>query len=195
MAADMTPHTSFLERGGLWVVGQSVLMLAVVGLGVRFHGDGTELAVIIPGLLLFALGGIIGIAGVLALKTNRTPFPKPCEGSQLVQRGIYGRIRHPLYTSVILAGLGWAALWQSWPAGLAALALAPFFTAKARREERWLREQFAAYVDYQSRVPRFVPRWRRRPEPPPRAGAAGAKAHGDPAARPTSRLSRFWHTL
>jgi protein-S-isoprenylcysteine O-methyltransferase Ste14 len=155
----------FLERGGLWVLGQSVLMLGVIGLAVRYPGDWTQFVLMIAGLLLFALGGIIGIAGVLALKTNRTPFPKPCENSKLVQGGIYARMRHPLYTSVILASVGWAGLWQSWPAGLAALALIPFFSAKARREERWLREKFPDYGDYERRVPRFLPRLRRPPHP------------------------------
>ena len=49
---------------------------------------------------------------------------------------------HPLYTSVIAVALGWALVWQSWPALLVAATLIPFFAAKARREERWLREKF-----------------------------------------------------
>jgi protein-S-isoprenylcysteine O-methyltransferase Ste14 len=76
----------------------------------------------------------------------------------LVQRGIYARVRHPLYTSVMLASLGWALIWQSGSSLLAALALVPFFHAKARREERWLCETFPDYADYASRVPRFIPR-------------------------------------
>ena len=150
---------SFLERGGLWVLGQSVLMLTVIGLAVRFPGGWTQLALMIPGLILLT------IAGVLVLKTNRTPFPKPCDNSQLVQCGIYARMRHPLYSSVILASFGWAMLWQSWPSGLGALVLIPFFMAKARREERWLREKFPDYVDYERRVPRFFPRLRCPPHP------------------------------
>ncbi len=159
------PAFTFLERGGLWVLGQSVLMFGVIGLAVRFPGDWTQFALMIPGLILFALGGIIGLAGVLVLKTNRTPFPKPGDGSQLVQRGVYAQMRHPLYTSVMLVSLGWALLWQSWPAGLAALAFIPFFASKARREERWLRETFPDYVEYERRVPRFLPRLRRLPDP------------------------------
>jgi protein-S-isoprenylcysteine O-methyltransferase Ste14 len=57
----------------------------------------------------------------------------------------------------MLASLGWALIWRSWPALLAALALAPFFDAKARVEERWLREQFADYAGYTRRVRRFIP--------------------------------------
>jgi protein-S-isoprenylcysteine O-methyltransferase Ste14 len=106
---------------------------------------------------LFGVGGYFGIAGVFVLGKNRTPFPQPRAGSELVQHGIYARVRHPLYTSVMLASLGWALIWQSVAAFVAALTLIPFFLAKARREERWLREQFPGYADYERRVPRFVP--------------------------------------
>jgi protein-S-isoprenylcysteine O-methyltransferase Ste14 len=33
----------------------------------------------------------------------------------------------------------------------------PFFHAKARREEHWLRWQFPEYADYEQRVRRFIP--------------------------------------
>jgi protein-S-isoprenylcysteine O-methyltransferase Ste14 len=59
----------------------------------------------------------------------------------------------------MLASFGWALIWQSGSSLLAALALVPFFHAKARREERWLREMFPGYTDYARRVPRFVPRF------------------------------------
>jgi protein-S-isoprenylcysteine O-methyltransferase Ste14 len=61
--------------------------------------------------------------------------------------------------SVMLASLGWALIWQSGPSFAIALALIPFFRAKAKREERWLREQFHEYANYERRVPPFVPRF------------------------------------
>lgn len=152
-----SPSNSFLARGGAWVVVQSILMTAVIVLGMMFPGDWTRRAVIATGVMLFGVGGYFGIAGVMVLGKNRTPFPQPRADSELVQHGIYARVRHPLYTSVMLASLGWALIWQSVPAFAAALTLIPFFHAKARREERWLREQFPGYADYLRRVPRFVP--------------------------------------
>ena len=44
-----------------------------------------------------------------------------------------------------------------WPALLVAAMLIPFFHAKARREERWLREKFPEYAEYERRVRRFIP--------------------------------------
>lgn len=155
---DSRKPNNFLARGGGWVVVQSVLMTAVIVLGVMVHGNWTRLPVIATGAVLFVAGGVVGIAGVAVLGRNRTPYPQPREGSELIQRGIYARVRHPLYTSVMLASLGWALIWQSVPAFAAALALIPFFHAKAWREEHWLREKFPGYADYAKRVPRFLPR-------------------------------------
>ena len=162
--ADTPKASGFLARGGAWVVAQSVLMMAVVVSSVWFHGDGTRLPVIAVGAGLLVTGGYFGIAGVVVLGRNRTPFPQPREGSELVQRGIYAHVRHPLYTSVMLTSLGWALLWQSGPALLATLILIPFFHFKARREERWLRGQFPDYADYERTVPRFIPRIRCAPQ-------------------------------
>lgn len=156
--SDAPPTNPFLARGGAWVIVQFVLMTAVIVLGVVFHGDWTRVPVIAMGALLFLVGGVFGIAGVAVLGRNRTPYPQPRDGSELVQHGIYARVRHPLYTSVMLASLGWALIWQSGPAFVAALVLLPFFHAKARREEQWLGGQFPGYPDYARRVPRFLPR-------------------------------------
>jgi protein-S-isoprenylcysteine O-methyltransferase Ste14 len=156
--ADACSIKRFAARGGVWVIAQSILMLAVIGLGVMFPGDWTRISVIAIGGFLFVMGGYFGIAGVLVLGKNRTPYPQPRAGSALVQHGIYARVRHPLYTSVMLASLGWALIWQSAAAFIAALTLIPFFYAKAIREERWLGQTFSGYADYVRRVPRFLPR-------------------------------------
>lgn len=151
------PADSFARRGGGWVVAQSILMLAVIALGWAFREHPRLTWVSIVGAGLVATGGYFGIAGVRTLGRNRTPYPRPRSGSTLVQHGIYARVRHPLYTSVILVSLGWTAIWQSGPALLATLATAVFFHAKARREELWLTERFPDYPIYARRVPRFVP--------------------------------------
>lgn len=151
---------NFTERGGWWVITQSFLMAMAITLGVVFHGDWTGVWFIALGSTLVILGGYFGIAGVSVLGRNRTPYPKPREGSELVERGIYARVRHPLYTSVMLVCFGWAAIWQSVPSLSAALATTLFFRAKAVREERWLRAKFPGYAAYAKRVPRFIPKLR-----------------------------------
>jgi protein-S-isoprenylcysteine O-methyltransferase Ste14 len=156
----VSANVSFWQRGAAWVVAQFALMAAVLVLAWRFHSQEFGTIAIWFGGALLALGGVFGMAGVVALGRSITPLPQPSLRARLVQRGIYARVRHPLYTSVMLIALGWALAWQSGPALGAALALIPFFHAKARREERWLREAFPDYGDYERRVPRFIPRLR-----------------------------------
>ena len=147
----------FLQRGGLWVLGQFALLCAVIACGILCRNQWHSLALTLCGGFLLLIAAACGFLGTVALGRNLTPFPKPAADSRLVQTGIYGLIRHPLYTAVFCGAVGWALVWQSWPALLAALALAPLFDAKARREERWLRQQFPEYSSYQQRVRRFIP--------------------------------------
>jgi protein-S-isoprenylcysteine O-methyltransferase Ste14 len=149
--------SSFLQRGGLWVLGQSVLLCVVGGGSILYRNQWHSLPLrLCGGLLLLAAAGC-GLAGTVSLGRNLTPFPRPSARTRLVQTGIYGLIRHPLYTAVFCGSVGWALVCQSCPALLAGLALAPLFDAKARHEERWLRQQFPEYADYERRVRRFIP--------------------------------------
>ena len=126
--------SNFVQRGGLWVLGQGVLLCAVIAGGILSRGQWHSLALTLCGAGLLLIAGGRGLAGTISLGRNLTPFPKPLADARLVQTGIYGLIRHPLYTAVFCGSVGWALVWQSWPALLAALALAPLFDAKARRE-------------------------------------------------------------
>ncbi len=148
---------SFRQRGGLWVLGQSALLGAVVVGGVFCRNEEPGLALTVCGAFFLLIGAGCGLAGAVSLGRNLTPFPKPTPGAPLVQTGIYRQMRHPLYTAVFCGSVGWALVWGSWPALVAALALGPLFDAKARREEDWLRQQFPEYADYEQRVKRFVP--------------------------------------
>jgi len=148
----------FIQRGGLWVIGQFALILAIAILGIACRGASRSLPFLACGFVLLTVSAICGIGGLANLGRNLTPFPKPSPQSQLVQHGIYGWIRHPLYMAVICATAGWSLIWQSWPALVVSLALAMFLDAKARHEERWLRQQFPDYARYSKRVRRFIPR-------------------------------------
>jgi len=147
----------FLQRGGLWVLGQGALLCVVMAGGPIWRGEwrSPTLTLLGVGLLLMSAG--CGFAGTVSLGRSLTPFPKPAVGVSLVCTGVYGLMRHPLYTAVFCAAAGWALVWRSWTALLAALALGPFFDAKARREERWLKQRFPEYSDYERRVRRFIP--------------------------------------
>lgn len=148
---------SILQRGGGWVLGQGLLMGLVVVLAVVFRSEARPRWPIATGTLLLLGAAVVGLAGALAMGRNLTPFPEPGKQSRFVQHGVYGLVRHPLYSSVMLWAFGWSLVWHSWPALVAAATLVPFFRAKAGREECRLRRKFPEYTDYERRVRRFVP--------------------------------------
>jgi protein-S-isoprenylcysteine O-methyltransferase Ste14 len=117
-----------------------------------------------PGPLAFALWAAAAAVGAAALWANRPGNfniqPVPREGGQLVTHGIYRWVRHPMYTSVLLAGIGLCVAaapgWrlQAWGLWLLLLGV---LTAKSMVEERWLAERHDGYVDYARRTRRFLP--------------------------------------
>lgn len=151
--------TGFFQRGGVWVLAQSLLMAAVILLAARFQSGTYQSWMVISGFVLLGISAVVCAAGALAIGRNLSPLPHPGARARLVRTGAYAVVRHPLYSGVMAAAFGWALVWQSWPALLAAAALIPFFRAKASREERWLRERFPEYAAYEKQVHRFIP-WR-----------------------------------
>lgn len=77
---------------------------------------------------------------------------------QLVQRGPYRSIRHPMYTSFFLGYVGSLLLLQSWVFVLP-FVFAPGFYVMTVVEERILTEKFGeAYTRYRDVAGRFLPR-------------------------------------
>jgi protein-S-isoprenylcysteine O-methyltransferase Ste14 len=144
-------------RGGIWVIAQFALMIAGLAVGPIWRMSWNGWPTFAAGIFLLFIGAWLGLRGKRDLGSHRTPFPQPKEDGQLITTGIYERLRHPLYASVIALGFAWALLWRSWPALALAIVQVPFFDAKARREERWLRELFPDYAAYARRVKRFIP--------------------------------------
>ena len=79
---------------------------------------------------------------------------------RLVTRGVYRFVRHPMYTSFIVSGVGQVLLLANWIAGPAALAaIALLVIVRVPNEEAMMIEQFGdEYRDYMRRVGGIVPR-------------------------------------
>jgi len=149
------------SRGEYYVAAQMVLVVLVL-LGPRF-GAGTwegrwSTTAVIAGVLIGGAGLVLCAAGVRRLgRRNLTPLPRPKHDATLVEDGVYGVVRHPIYGGLSLAALGWALAWRS-PATLGlSLSLFLFFEIKSRREEQWLRHRFPQYAAYQHRVKKLIP--------------------------------------
>lgn len=148
------------KRGGQWVVAQ-IPLLVLAAIAPRIGPPwprGIAAPARVGGSLLVLAGAYFLLRGFRDLGRNLTPFPRPKEDGQLVRDGIYGVVRHPIYTGLIGASWGWALVSLNTTRLLVALALALFFDAKARREEVWLGERYADYADYQSQVNKLIPR-------------------------------------
>lgn len=146
-------------RGEWWVVGQGILMAAVLFVppAWRWEAPAGTLWIALGGPLVVA-GGSIAVRAMIELGPNLTVLPRPRRKAVLVQTGPYARTRHPIYGGLIIAALGWA-LWRT--SGLhllLAAALAVYILAKARREEAFLEDRFPEYAAYRARTRRLIPR-------------------------------------
>ena len=146
-------------RGEGWVAVQFVLfiLLAFAGSAGPAWGDPWLTVGRVAGALLIAAGVAAASLGLFGLRENLTAVPCPVEGGRLVDTGVYGLVRHPIYTGIIAAAVGWG-LWTASPPALGlAMGLGVFFDLKSRREEAWLLAAYPGYADYRRRVRKLVP--------------------------------------
>src|SRR5437879_2025433 len=110
------------------------------------------------GSVLTLLGVGLAIWARLALGQNWSGIVTIKQDHQLIRRGPYALVRHPIYAGMLLALLG-TALAVGEVRGLLAVAIA--FAAwlyKSRLEERWLTEHFGEdYEKYRREVKALIP--------------------------------------
>jgi protein-S-isoprenylcysteine O-methyltransferase Ste14 len=109
------------------------------------------------GLVLFALG--LGFAIWARVHIGRnwgTPMTQKDE-PELVTSGPYELVRHPIYSGILLAGVG-TAVALSWLWLTAAVLAGIYFLYSATVEERYMTEQFPdTYPVYRSSTKMLVP--------------------------------------
>ncbi len=144
------------RRGEVWFALQLVLF-ALILLAPTAETLPFPLWLRIIGVVLVLIGGLLGTSGILSLGRNLSPFPKPIQDGRLVRSGVYGWVRHPIYSGLILGTLGWALLTGTLLGIALVVGLFIFFDLKSRREERWLAETYPEYVDYKKQVKKLIP--------------------------------------
>ena len=109
------------------------------------------------GIVLAVVGGAIAVWSSRLLGRGFTPYPRPLASGELVDRGPYRIVRHPIYSAGLLFFAGYA-LYAGLLALIVTVALGVVWALKARVEEGFLRERYPGYVAYTSRVRfRLVP--------------------------------------
>ena len=145
------------QIGWAFVAVQVVLLALVIFLPTGEAWERTP-SVQAVGLALNIAGLAIVALGAFGLGRSLTPTPVPVEAGELKTSGLYSRMRHPIYTGVMLLAMGIAGASGSLLRALAALALIAFFNMKARWEEERLAKKFGHdYEEYASQVNRFLP--------------------------------------
>ena len=126
-------------------------------LGHRFAPRSTAMAV--AGAIITAIGLGLAAWARFVLGRNWSAAVSLKESHELIRTGPYARIRHPIYSGIILGLLGTALAVGEWRAlvAMAVLSLS-YLLIKARKEERLLAREFGpAFQEYRSHTGMFLP--------------------------------------
>ncbi len=148
-----------------------------------------------PGLriALLSAGSLFLFAGVAFYTWGRTTMGRMFGGScgfgvklfaghELVTRGPFSIVRHPLYLGMFAALLGGLLLYHNWAMALLFLCSAGL-PLRARREEQALEAEFGEdWKKYRQRVPSFIPGLVTKPSSPvpPLGGSPSSASSASP---------------
>lgn len=139
-----------LAFSGLMFVGGFV----VAGLDHRFGWSRMPVWVTVTGAAVFLLSYAL-YAEVLRENAYLSRTIRVEEGQTVVDTGLYGIVRHPMYMATILLFLAMPVVLGSWWALLVFASYPAIIVARLKDEEALLEKELAGYCDYQKKV-----RWR-----------------------------------
>ncbi len=112
----------------------------------------------VVGLVLIGIGAPVVLVAVGTLRGSYSSTLVIREEHRLVRHGIYGLVRHPVYTGTILVLMGLPLCLSSLYGTAVMLLIVPLFLNRIRREERLLTEEFGAkYEAYVQATKKLVP--------------------------------------
>lgn len=114
------------------------------------------------GILLLSAGTLIGGIAVLQLNIRLSVFPSPVRNARLITSGVFHYVRHPIYTGIFLAGMGYGLYTWSFTKLLIATMLLVFFSLKSDYEEHRLEQKFPEYTAYKNTTGKFFPLWKKK---------------------------------
>lgn len=140
----------------LLVIAQFVL-IGAIALAPGDHWERSFWHVVIGAALV--LGAVVlGVWAARWLGKGLTPLPLPNGRVDLITAGPYGRVRHPMYSAVMLGMAGVAVISGTWWSAAAWIGLVGLLTLKSIWEEKHLAAFFSNYEEYRERTGRFLPR-------------------------------------
>ena len=106
----------------------------------------------ILGFLIIIISLIILLVAIKDLGRNLSPFPRPIKNSNLVTKGIYRFMRHPMYYSLIFISFGVFITKLSIYYLFLSTSLILIIKFKIALEEQYLKNKFKNYLFYKNEV-------------------------------------------
>jgi protein-S-isoprenylcysteine O-methyltransferase Ste14 len=130
----------------------------VAGLATHYWPD-VFLVRSVSGSILAGAGIVLLILGIPMWAIAVWTIVRAFSRGELVTRGVYGLVRHPIYSAwIVFIFPGIALLCRSWLMLPASLVSYVIFKLLIKREDRYMEEKFGkAYLDYRSRVNEIIP--------------------------------------
>ena len=155
-------RTSYASRLAMFVPFLVVWLLVVFQviradwLGLRLWPH--TLAVEAAGLALTIAGCLFAIWARVTLGSNWSGLPKVKQEHELIVKGPYALVRHPIYSGLLLGLAGTFIAVGTLGGVLVWVLMAISYAIKMRQEERLMRETFPeAYPEYRRRVKALIP--------------------------------------
>ena len=129
----------------------------VSGLGVRFNWYVLPTGVVIGAAVIFLIAYIL-YAEVLRENTYLSRTIEVRENQKVIDTGLYGIVRHPMYSATLLLFLSMPIVLGSLYSFLIFLAYPFIITKRIKHEEKFLEEELNGYREYKQKVKyRLIP--------------------------------------
>jgi protein-S-isoprenylcysteine O-methyltransferase Ste14 len=135
----------------------SLLSFSIIILS-QILSKGENIYLKISGVMFLLFAGLIWILPFIYLKKygEVEQGHNYYDTNRVVNKGIYGIVRHPQYLSYILLVIGFTLLSQNWIILIIAIITISLFYYHTLQEEKDLKEKFQnEYITYCQTVPRF----------------------------------------
>lgn len=138
--------------GLMFIVG-----FVIAGLDYRFNWFKLPLIVTYIAAIIFIIGYII-FAEVLRENTYLSRTIKVDKGQQLIDKGLYGIVRHPMYFATILMFISMPLILGSIFSFIIFLIYIPLIAIRTVNEEKVLEKELNGYTEYKEKVKyRIIP--------------------------------------
>lgn len=153
--ADARKGTSPFTTWGVVIETVTMATTSLVGGWIAWHEP--VLPVIVAGNLLMILACTVGYSARRTLGKHFSIHLTTGGGHELVTSGIYGHVRHPVYTGDLIFHLAVPLMTCTYEA----LLFAPIYFLLVRQrmitEEQMLGQEYADYGEYMTRTKRLIP--------------------------------------